>query len=80
MIEVFPGYALVVSFDRGKLFSITAEPWGLPIYFFWFVSIVALFILLQLLYLDVAYAIRSMERILSGHAKKKQKGEKTKRR
>jgi hypothetical protein len=71
VIEIFPFYALLVAFFKGNLFSCVAKPWNIPVYFFWFLSFVAFLVLLELLCLDVAYALRSIGRICSSQSQRK---------
>ncbi|BBO79638.1 hypothetical protein DSCO28_02040 [Desulfosarcina ovata subsp. sediminis] len=63
VVYCLPGYALFVAFYYGKLFDKTTTLWGLPIIILWFVATVGAVILIQLLLLEILYAVRSVGKI-----------------
>jgi len=65
VIYVFPIYALYISSSGSGLFSTHATHWGIPVYFFWLVSGVALILLVQLLILELVYAFQSFKKALN---------------
>jgi len=65
VIYVFPIYALYISSSGSGLFSTHATYWGIPVYFFWLVSGVALILLVQLLILELVYAFQSFKKALN---------------
>ena len=70
-IEIFPAYALIVSARKGSLFFSDVTPLNVPIYFFWFFGGLAFLILIETLYFDISYSIRSLKRICNCKCKKK---------
>jgi hypothetical protein len=63
VVYLLPAYALYVSFIFGELFCVSNNVFGLPVYFIWFVSLMSMAILFQLLLLELLYAINTVQRI-----------------
>jgi len=62
-VYVFPGYALVVAFVKSSMYRPSASLWGIPVYLFWLVGIVAILVLVQSLCFDIRYFLESVRRI-----------------
>lgn len=65
VVYCLPGYALFIAFYYGKLFEKTTTLWGLPIIMLWFVAIIGAVILIQLLLLEILYAVQSVGKIFN---------------
>jgi len=63
VVYLLPLYALYIALVNGGLFNCHGNIIGLPLYFLWVVSGLATFIILQLLYLELHYAVCAIKRI-----------------
>ena len=63
VVYLLPMYALYIAFSNSGLFNCHGNVIGLPLYFLWAISGLAIFVLFQLLYLEIYYAVSAIKRI-----------------